>query len=440
MSENQNIEYKATWRDEYLKWICGFANADGGKLYIGIDDNGQIIGVDKIKKLSEDIPNKIQDTLGIIADVNILSDSKTKKEFLEISVEPYPYPVNYKGQYHYRVGNTKQELKGAALNKFILKRTGKRWDGVPIPNVSIADLSLIALQRFRREAAQSHRVDEDVLNDSTEHLLRDLHLIDEDSGLLKRAAILLFHPTPEKYIQGAYIKIGFFRGTDDDLAFQDEIHGSVMEQIEKATDLLTTKYITYAISYDGFSRKETPTFPLAAIRETLLNAIAHKDYSDPTPIQISVYPDRFVCWNAGHLPDEWTLNTLLQKHPSHPYNPDIANALFRCGDIEAWGRGFRKIIRSTLDEKLLPPRIEYLSGIMLTFYTDIRTQLTAEGLSEGLIPIIEYVIANGRINNSQVQTLLKVSKPTATRMLKQLEPWISKQGMTGQGTYYTLKS
>ncbi|MDR2039860.1 MAG: putative DNA binding domain-containing protein [Bacteroidales bacterium] len=197
MSENQNIEYKATWRDEYLKWICGFANADGGKLYIGIDDDGQIIGVGKIKKLSEDIPNKIQDTLGIIADVNTLTDPETKKEYLEISVAPYSYPINYKGQYHYRVGSTKQELKGAALNMFILKRTGKRWDGVPIPNVSISDLSLIALQRFRKEAAQSHRVDEDVLNDSTEHLLRDLHLIDEESGLLKRAAILLFHPTPE---------------------------------------------------------------------------------------------------------------------------------------------------------------------------------------------------------------------------------------------------
>ena len=75
MSENQNIEYKESWRDEYLKWICGFANAEGGRLYIGIDDNEQIVGVEKAKKLSEDIPNKIQDTLGIIADVNLFTDS-----------------------------------------------------------------------------------------------------------------------------------------------------------------------------------------------------------------------------------------------------------------------------------------------------------------------------------------------------------------------------
>ena len=108
MSENQNIEYKESWRDEYLKWICGFANADGGRLYIGIDNDGQIVGIEKAKKLSEDIPNKIQDTLGIISDVYLLTYPSTKKEYIEIVVEPYPYPINYRGQYHYRSGSTKQ--------------------------------------------------------------------------------------------------------------------------------------------------------------------------------------------------------------------------------------------------------------------------------------------------------------------------------------------
>ena len=342
MSENQNLEYKETWRDEYLKWICGFANADGGKLYIGIDDSGHVVGVDKAKKLSEDIPNKIQDTLGIIADVNLLTDPSTQNEYIEIVVEPYPYPINYRGQYHYRSGSTKQELKGQALNKFIIERTGKRWDGIPVPRLSIADLSGEALRRFCRQAAKSNRVDAEVLNDSVEHLLHDLHLIDDTTGLLKRAAVLLFHPDPEKYISGAYIKIGFFRTTDDDLAFQDEIHGPLMLQVDRAIDLLTTKYLTYAITYEGFSRQEKPTFPASALRETLLNAIAHKDYADAAPIQISVYPDHIVFWNAGQLPDNWTLENLLQKHPSRPYNPDIANALFRSGDIETWGRGFRK--------------------------------------------------------------------------------------------------
>jgi len=111
MSESQNIEYKESWRDEYLKWICGFANAQGGTLYIGIDDNGNACGVEDSKKLMEDIPNKIRDTLGIICDVDLASEYKPK-DVIKITVGENPYPVNYKGEYHYRSGSTKQELKG----------------------------------------------------------------------------------------------------------------------------------------------------------------------------------------------------------------------------------------------------------------------------------------------------------------------------------------
>ena len=227
MSETQNIEYKSIWKDEYLKWICGFANAQGGKLIIGKDDDGNIVGVKNSKKLLEDLPNKITAILGIVADVNL--HETEQGDYIEIVVEPQSNPVNYKGEYHLRSGSTKQELKGAALDNFLLKKQGKHWDSVSVPNVAIEDLSLIALRRFRNEAAQSGRVDEEVLNDETKHLLQDLQLIDETSGNLKRAAILLFHPKPEKFVTGAYIKIGFFQGDDDDLAFQDEVRGSLME-------------------------------------------------------------------------------------------------------------------------------------------------------------------------------------------------------------------
>lgn len=138
MSESQNIEYKSTWRDEYLKWICGFANANGGTIFIGKDDNGKTIGVADAKKLLEEIPNKVRDVLGILVDVNLHTENK--KQFIEIITEPYPNGISYKGQYHYRSGSTKQELKGMALDKFLLQKKGKRWDGVPVPNVSVTDL------------------------------------------------------------------------------------------------------------------------------------------------------------------------------------------------------------------------------------------------------------------------------------------------------------
>lgn len=436
MNESQNIEWKESWRDDYLKWICGFANAAGGKIYIGMNDSGQVVGVADAKKLLEDIPNKVRDVLGIIVDVNLLD--KDGLEYVEIDVPPYSNPINYKGQYHYRSGSTKQELKGAALNRFILQRTGRHWDEFPIERAKMEELSANALNRFRKEAARSGRVDEGVLKDKTEHLLHDLRLIDED-GHLNRAALLLFHPDPERFVFGAYIKIGFFRDDKGNLEFQDEIHGALMEQVDKAMDLIKSKYLIYRISYEGISRRETPQFPVEAIRESLMNAIAHKDYASAVPIQISVFPDHITFWNAGQLPENWTTERLFESHPSSPYNPLIANAFFRSGDIESWGRGYKRILEAVSAYKLLPPKLEMISGLMITYYTDVRSQLLAQRLDERYISVIEYAAQNGSINNTDVQKLLNVSKTTAYRILSQLDNWLEVQGTTGKGTHYTIK-
>ena len=80
--ESQNIEFKESWRDEYLKWICGFANAQGGTLFVGIEDKGEVCGVKDAQKLMEDIPNKVRDMLGILVDVNL--KEKDEKQYLEI--------------------------------------------------------------------------------------------------------------------------------------------------------------------------------------------------------------------------------------------------------------------------------------------------------------------------------------------------------------------
>lgn len=120
--EKQNIEFKESWRDEYLKWLCGFANAQGGTLYIGVNDKADVVGIENARKLLEDIPNKVRDALGIMVDVNLLEADG--KNYLQIQVEPYKNPVSYKGEFHYRSGSTKQELKGNALTTFLLKKMG----------------------------------------------------------------------------------------------------------------------------------------------------------------------------------------------------------------------------------------------------------------------------------------------------------------------------
>ena len=108
MPEHQQIEYKESWHDEYLKWICGYANANGGTLYIGIDDKGDICGIEDSKRLLEDLPNKITDTMGIIADVNLRE--KDGKEYIEIIVDKYPSLISLRGKYYYRSGSVLREI------------------------------------------------------------------------------------------------------------------------------------------------------------------------------------------------------------------------------------------------------------------------------------------------------------------------------------------
>lgn len=122
MKESQHTEWKESWRDDYLRWVCGFANAEGGVLVIGRNDSGKAVGVANAARLLEEIPNKVRDVMGIMVDVNLLIEDS--KELLEIRVEPYPSPISYKGEYHFRSGSTKQELKGAALSHFLLKKQG----------------------------------------------------------------------------------------------------------------------------------------------------------------------------------------------------------------------------------------------------------------------------------------------------------------------------
>ncbi len=138
MPENQNIEYKESWRTEYLRWVCGFANAQGGTIYVGMNDKGEVVGLPDVAKLMEDIPNQIQSGLGVVAEVNKLV--KNGLDYLEIKVKPSSYPVSYHGEYHYRSGSTKQQLTGMALSEFIMRKTGFRWEDVTVDDISVDDL------------------------------------------------------------------------------------------------------------------------------------------------------------------------------------------------------------------------------------------------------------------------------------------------------------
>ena len=370
MAESQNIEWKESWRDDYLKWICGFANAQGGKIYIGVDDTGKVVGVQNGKRLLEEIPNKIQTNLGFLANVNLLS--KNGMDYIEIIVSPSSYPVSYKGEYHFRSGSTKQILRGVALTEFISSKTGIRWEDSVIEGVTAEDLDKESFDIFRREAIRSKRMTKDDLNMSNAELLDNLDLLKD--GKLTRAAVLLFHRTPQKWMFGTYTKIAKF-GKGSDLQYQDEVIGSLFMQAERVIELIYLKYLKAPVTYDNLTRVETYPFPKDAVREALYNALVHSRWSAGIPIQVRIEDDAMYISNECVFPSDWTMESLLQRHQSRPYNPKIARAFFRAGYIESWGRGIQKIFEVCNEYGTLQP--EYV-----VHSEDIMIKLTAVSISD----------------------------------------------------------
>ena len=300
---------------------------------------------------------------------------------------------------------------------------GKHWDGVPVPHVAVKDLSKPTIALFRKLAKQSQRLDSAILKESTPGLIEKLRLM--DGSYLKRAAVLLFHPDPERFVTSAFLKIGFFR-TNTDLLYQDEIHGDLFTQVEKTMDLLLTKYLKAGITYQGIQRFETFPVPEAALREAVLNAIIHKDYSSGIPIQISVYPDKLMLWNPGELPLDWTVAKLKGKHPSQPFNPDVANAFFRAGMIESWGRGIERIMEACQVAGTPKPLLRYeRTGLWIEFtFPPTGQVVTSEmtGKMTGKIPhrILALLQADGHLSVPTLALQTGKSPSTVERAIRQL--------------------
>lgn len=437
MTEQQNIEYKQSWRDEYLKWICGFANAQGGQIFIGIDDAGKVAGLDEYKKLMEDIPNKTVSHLGVVVDVNLRK--KSGKHYLEINVPVSKIPVSYHGIYHYRSGSTKQELKGIALQNWLLKKTGMSWEDIPVPTATIDDLDTDTVDAFIAEAVAINRLPATAAKGDVSTLLKNLGMLTKE-GELTNAALLVFGKKPANAT--ATFRIGKFGVKPHDLLFQDVIETNLFNMPDKVMEKLNDRYLVRPISYKGLKRIEALEYPEAALREAILNAIIHKDYSS-TWIFLRVYDDRLEIWNPGMLPEELTIEKLKEEHSSYPRNKHIAEVFFRAGYIESWGRGTNKIIDACIEAGLPEPIIkEDQGGVSIRFLKDIYTEehLSKLDLNERQIKAVLFVKERGEITNSLYQELNTIGKSVAATELLDLttKGLFLKTTATGRGTKYTL--
>jgi len=254
---------------------------------------------------------------------------------------------------------------------------------IVIPKIKVTDLDTSAFRKFREKAVVSERLQKADLEMSDEALLDSLSLIEH--GELTRAAVLLFHEKPEKYVFGAFVKVGYFENGAD-LIYQDEFHGSLITMPDEIVDTIYRKYFKGIISYEGLQRIADYPVPRPALREAILNAIVHRDYTTGIPIQIKVFPDCVIIYNDGRLPENWTVDNLLKKHRSCPYNPKLAYAFYRSGYIETWGRGIERITTACKEAGKPEPLFEASPGeISVTFFTPTGEKFVEKFADEFLV-------------------------------------------------------
>ncbi|MDD3281799.1 MAG: ATP-binding protein [Bacteroidales bacterium] len=437
MSENQQIEYKQAWHDEYLKWICGFANALGGILYIGKDDNGNIVHIKDYKKLMDDIPNKIRNSMGISVEINLLEIDF--KKYIEIKTPPYSVPISLRGRYYYRSGSTKQELTGPSLNEFLLKKNGKSWDDAIEHRASLDDIDKNAVDLFLKEAELSGRLPESNAY-SIVQLFEKLRLV--ENGQLKRAAVILFAKEPAKFYPNTFVKMGRFGKDDTDLLFQENEEGNIIVLLQSILHQLHYKFLTRKVSFEGIKRIEINEYPLPALREIILNALVHRNYMG-APTQIRVYDHKIVFWNEGALPQGLSIEDLKGFHNSQPRNLLIADVCFKGGYIDAWGRGIVKIMMACKEAQLPEPEIqEFQNGILITLFKNIfsKETLYALGLNDRQMNAVLFVKERGKITNKEYQSMYGVARRTATRDLKELvdKGVLKSSEIKGAGSNYVL--
>ena len=415
-------------------------------LYIGCDDEGAVIGLPNASKLLEDIPNKVRDAMGIIVGVNLLNEGG--KEYIEIDVPPYPIGISCKGVYYYRSGSTRQILTGPALEAFLMRKRGATWDNLPLPDFSLDDVDDEIVAHFKQWAARKGRIDKSVLDEPKDVLMEKLHLM--NGPYLTNAAMLLFSKDPEKWQLGAYVKTGYFE-TDADLLYQDEIHGSILEQIDRIVELVYLKYMRSKITYEGMQRIERYFVPEEALREALLNALCHKQYQSGVPIQISVYEDKLYIANCGCLPENWTLENLMNKHASSPYNPNIAHVFYLAGFIESWGRGIEKICSACKKDGVPQPEYTINPGdIMIKFtapedrvirVTERVTVKVTDKVTDKEQELLTLLAEDPGYTMPQLAERLSVSRKTVAARLKKLKEagLIERIGSDRKGYWKLLK-
>lgn len=442
--ESETVELKEVVVDDIKKEIIAFANCDGGKLYIGVRDDGTVIGLDNADSVSLQISNMVRDA--IKPDITMFLHYETivenGKNIVAVDIHrgtDRPYYLAKKGMrpegVYVRQGYSSVPATDTAIRRMIKETDGDRFEAMRCLN---QDLTFEATKK-EFELRKT---------DFGPQQMRTLKLIDQD-GLYSNLALLLSDQCVHT------IKVAVFQGTDQTI-FKDrrEFTGSLMQQMNEVYDFIDFRNQTRA-TIEKLYRIDVRDYPEVAVREALLNLLVHRDYSFSASAFISIYEDRIEFVSIGGLMPGIDLEDVMVGI-SVCRNQDLANVFYRLHLIEAYGTGMGKIMKA-YESMQVKPVIEttkntfkiILPNINAKYEIENATVKTKSGtpvtvhtekeLSDEEGKILEYARKHGAITRNDVIGLLEVSASTAARVIrKMVKTNLLEQKGKARNTHYTV--
>ena len=429
--ESIHLELKKEYVKDILKTVIAFANTSGGKIYIGIDDDGKVLGVQRldpdILKLSNSIRDSIKPDITLFA--SILVEKIDGKDVIVVDVQKgasSPYYLTDKGirpsGVYVRQGDSSVPATDVAILKMIRDTDGDNFEELRSLN---QNLDFDFLKKEFEDA-----------NIKLEHSqMRTFNIIDED-GLYTNLGLLLSEQCPHT------IKAAVFEGSTKAI-FKDrfEFSGSLLKQMKDVYSFLN-RYNRTNSEITGLKRTDTREYPEIAIREALLNSIVHKEYSYSSSTLISVFDDKIEIVTIGGLTkglneDDIMLGVSILR------NRNLANIFYRLKLIEAYGTGIPKIIES-YNEYNVKPKIEISSNAFkITLPNTLADKSSAKleiKLSDKEYLIVNMLKENEYIKRTDIEKNLSISSSMAIKLLRNMvENSIIEKLGKGKNVIYRLK-
>jgi len=369
--ESQSLELKTSTSqlEGVCQTVCAFLNAKGGIILVGVKNNGQVIGQHVTDNTRQEIAREIKKieppaNHQVNIDYVPLEDNKFVIVLDIIAGNHAPY--TYDGRPYARLESS-TGLMSQHLYEQLLVRRGQlnhAWDTQSAKGYTIDSLDHEDIRRTIKEGVDKHRIGIEVLNYDIEHILRNLELIRNDK--LINAAVVLYAKDVRPDYSQCMIRLARFVGTDksDNFIDNQRVYGNAFRIISAALEF-AQRHLPIASFFEPgkLQRTDQPAVPQLALREALVNAISHREYTNhSSTISLAIFDDRLELWNNGVLPPQLNFAALRKRHESYPRNKTIATIFYEQGWVEGWGTGTTHMIGYCQKNGTPEPEFEEYSG------------------------------------------------------------------------------